>query len=85
MPEWANDGSEIVLDFYHATEHFSAVFKELLGEQTEEYQRRHKQWHKPFPDGNERGIAELKHGRGCKSVYFSLLQNNASMSSRLLY
>jgi hypothetical protein len=60
----ANEHSVLILDFYHATEHLSAICKELYGEQTEKYWRNFKRWQEAFWEGKV--IEELKRIRaGC--------------------
>jgi hypothetical protein len=65
VPDLANEQCVLILDFYHATEHLSAVCKELYGEQTDQYWQHFTPWRKAFLDGKvEEVIAELKRIRG---------------------
>lgn len=76
----ANEHSVLILDFYHATEHLSAICKELYGEQTEEYWRAFNRWRDAFWEGKVlEVIEELKRIRaGCKGQRRQLVQGEIS-------
>ena len=76
VPDLANDSSVLILDFYHATEHLSALCKELYGEQSEEYWRHFTGWRESFLEGKvQEVITELKQVRAeCKGKKRDLLQ-----------
>jgi hypothetical protein len=76
VPDLANDSSVLILDFYHATEHLSALCKELYGEQSEEYWRHFTRWRESFLEGKvQEVITELKQVRAeCKGKKRDLLQ-----------
>jgi hypothetical protein len=76
----AGEHSVLILDFYHATEHLSAICKELYGEQTEEYWRNFKRWRESFWEGKVlEVIGELKRIRaGCKEKKRKLVQDEIS-------
>jgi len=76
VPDLTNDFSVLILDFYHAAEHLSALCKELYGEQSEEYWQHFRRWRESFLDGKvQEVIAELKQLRaGCKGQKRNVLQ-----------
>jgi hypothetical protein len=76
----ANEHSVLILDFYHATEHLSALCKELYGEQTEEYWWNFKRWRESCGEGKVlEVIGELKRIRaGCKGKRRKLVQDEIS-------
>jgi len=72
-----NEDSVLILDFYHAVEHLSALCKVLYGEQTEEYWRNFNRWRESFQEGKVvEVIGELKRIRaGCKGKKRQVLQD----------
>jgi hypothetical protein len=76
VPDLTNDSSVLILDFYHACEHLSALCKELYGEQTEQYWQHFSGWREAFLQGKvQQVIGELKQLRAeCKGQKRNVLQ-----------
>jgi hypothetical protein len=68
VADLTNEFSVLILDFYHACEHLSALCKQLYGEQTEPYWQHFNGWREAFLQGKVlEVIGELKQLRaGCR-------------------
>jgi hypothetical protein len=80
VADLTNDSSVLILDFYHACEHLSALCKELYGEQTEQYWQHFNTWREAFLQGKVlQVIGELKQLRaGCRGPKRKILQDEIS-------
>ena len=74
--ELASEGSILILDFYHATEHLSDLCKGLYGEQTEQFSQQFSEWREMLLQGKaQQVIVELKRLRDrCRGAKRDLLQ-----------
>jgi len=80
VADLTNESSVLILDFYHACEHLSALCKELYGEQTEPYWQHFNAWREDFLQGKVlEVIGELKQLRaGCRGAKRKILQDQIS-------